>query len=329
MSFSYMCSFRLHQLIKMLKLEKGIGLCLLARVFFHRRRGYKMNKQRSTSFKSRLARRITALLLAAALSILTVMPVTTVPAQAASTTTWGVFIGAKLNANSSKIKNCKSIVIDAQNYSRAEIMRLKSGGRKVYSYLSIGSVAKYRSYYKRFKKITLGNYNNWPGEKWVNVSKKAWQNFIVNELVSNYRKKGVDGLWVDNTDVYYKYHRASILNGLVSILTRIHNKKIPIIINGGDVFVSKIISMGKAKIIDGVMQEEVMTAITGYNSNKFSRQTKSDRSYYEAYLKKVRRAGRSIALLEYTKSAKMRKEIVNYCKKRGYSYYISNNVALK
>jgi hypothetical protein len=77
------------------------------------------------------------------------------------------------------------------------------------------------------------------------------------------------------------------------------------------------------------MQEEVQTAITGYNSNKFSRQTKSDRSYYEAYLKKVRRAGRSIALLEYTKSAKMRKEIVNYCKKRGYSYYISNNVALK
>ena len=214
-------------------------------------------------------------------------------------------------------------------YTKAEIKKLKSGGRKVYTYLSIGSVAKYRSYYKRFKKYTLGNYDNWPGEKWVDVSKTAWQNFIVNELVPNLRKKGVDGLWVDNTDVYYEYHRTSILNGLVSMLTKLHNKKIPIIINGGDVFVSKIISMGKSKIIDGVMQEEVLTRITGYSSNKFSRQTKADRTYYEAYLKRVKKAGRSIALLEYTKSSSMRKEIINYCKKHGYSYYISNNVDLK
>lgn len=288
-----------------------------------------MNKQQRSVKQSRLMRRLTALLLAAALSVLTVLPVTTVPAQAASTTTWGVFIGTNLHGNTSKVKNYKYIVIDAQNYTKAEIRKLKSGGRKVYTYLSIGSVAKYRSYYKRFKKYTLGNYDNWPGEKWVDVSKKAWQNFIVNELVPNLRKKGVDGLWVDNTDVYYEYHRSKILNGLVSMLTKIHNKKIPIIINGGDVFVSKIISMGKSKIIDGVMQEEVLTRITGYGSNKFARQTKADRSYYEAYLKRVKRAGRSIALLEYTKSSKMRKEIINYCKKRGYSYYISNNVDLK
>ena len=284
-----------------------------------------MNKNK-TLFKNRFA----ALFLAAVLALTAAVPVSTVPAQAAAkTTTWGVFIGTTLHGNTSKVKNYKSIVIDAQNYTAKEIKKLKSGGRKVYSYLSIGSIAKYRSYYKRFKKYALGNYNNWPGEKWIDTSKKAWQDFIVNELAANLRKKGVDGFWVDNTDVYYEYHRASILNGLISMLTRIHNKKIPIIINGGDVFVSKIISMGKSKIIDGVMQEEVLTAITGYNSNKFSRQTKADRAYYEAYLKKVKKAGRSIALLEYTKSSSMRKEIIAYCKKHGYSYYISNNVDLK
>ena len=277
-----------------------------------------------------LTKRLAALVLAAALSFAAVMPVTQVPAEAATkTTTWGVFIGTTLHGNTSKVKNYKSIVIDAQNYTKAEIKKLKSGGRKVYTYLSIGSIATYRSYYKRFKKYTLGNYDNWPDEKWIDTSKKAWQDFVVNELVKGFKNKGVDGVWVDNTDVYYEFHRTSILNGLISILTRIHNKKIPIIINGGDVFVSKLISMGKAKIIDGVMQEEVLTAITGYNSNKFSRQTKADRAYYEAYLKKVKKAGRSIALLEYTKSSSMRKEIINYCKKHGYSYYISNNVALK
>lgn len=275
-------------------------------------------------------KRLAALVLAVALSITAVTPFTQVPAEAAAkTTTWGVFIGTTLHGNTSKVKNYKSIVIDAQHYTKAEIKKLKSGGRKVYTYLSIGSLEKYRSYYNRFKKYRLGKYTNWSDEYWIDVSKKAWQDFVVNELVAGLRKKGVDGLWVDNTDVYYEFPRASILNGLISILTRCHNKKIPIIINGGDVFVSKLISVGKSKIIDGVMQEEVLTAITGYSSNKFSRQTKADRTYYEAYLKKVKKAGRSIALLEYTKSASMRKEIIAYCKKNGYSYYISNNVALK
>ncbi|MBR2730283.1 MAG: endo alpha-1,4 polygalactosaminidase [Lachnospiraceae bacterium] len=289
-----------------------------------------MKESRKLTHNSPLTKRLAALVLAAVLSFAAIVPVTEVPAEAAAkTTTWGVFIGTTLHGNTSKVKNYKSIVIDGQNYTKAEIKKLKSGGRKVYSYLSIGSIATYRSYYKRFKKYTLGKYDNWPDERWVDTSKKAWQDFVVNELVANLRKKGIDGLWVDNTDVYYEFHRTSILNGLISILSRCHNKKIPIIINGGDVFVSKIISMGKAKIIDGVMQEEVLTRITGYNSNKFARQLKSDRTYYEAYLKKVKKAGRSIALLEYTKSSAMRKEIINYCKKRGYSYYISNNVALK
>lgn len=277
-----------------------------------------------------IGKRLTALVLAAALTVLAILPGTAQPVEAAAKLPkWGVFIGVTLHGNTSKVKNYDHIVIDAQNYTAAEIKKLKSGGRKIYSYLSIGTIEKYRSYYNRFKKYALGNYDNWPSEKWVDASKKSWQDFVVNELVAGLRKKGVDGLWVDNTDVYYEYHRTAILNGVISILTRIHNKKIPIIINGGDVFVSKLISMGKSKIIDGVMQEEVLTAIKGYNSNTFSRQSKTDRAYYEAYLRRVRKAGRSIALLEYTKSSSMRKEIINYCKKNGYSYYISNNVALK
>lgn len=281
-----------------------------------------------TGRTSSLPKRLTALLLAAALSFAAFMPVTSVRTEAATTVKWGVFIGTHLRSTS-KVKNYNYIVIDSLDYSASEIKKLKSGGRKVYSYLSIGAIASYRSYFKRFKKYSLGNYDNWPDEKWIDVSKKAWQNFVVDELVAGMRKKGVDGLWVDNTDVFYEFPRMTIYNGLVNILERCHNKKIPIIINGGDVFVSKLIRMGKSRIIDGVMQEEVLTAITDYNHNGFSRQTKEDRAYYEAYLQRVQKAGRSIAILEYTKKDSMRKAIIEYCKKHGYSYYISDNVALK
>lgn len=288
---------------------------------------------KNKNLKVSIFKRLTALLLVAAITItgFSFIPgkSTAVPAEAATTTTWGVFIGTTIHGNVSKVKNYKSIVIDAQYYSASEIKKLKSGGRKVYSYFSVGSISKVRPYYKRFKKYVLGNYDNWPSEKWIDTSKTAWQKFLVNELAVSLKKKGVDGLWVDNTDVWYEYHRTNIFNGLLNILRGCKKKGFPIIINGGDVFVSHCIKCKKDYCFDGVMQEEVITRITGYNSNKFARQTSEDRKYYEAYLKKVKNAKKSIALLEYTKSSSMRKEIINYCKKRGYSYYISNNVALK
>ena len=55
-----------------------------------------MKDQKRTALRSRITRRMTALLLAAALSVITIIPVTNVPAEAARTTTWGVFIGTHL-----------------------------------------------------------------------------------------------------------------------------------------------------------------------------------------------------------------------------------------
>lgn len=241
---------------------------------------------------------------------------------------WGVFIGTHVRSLD-KIKPYNYIVIDAQNYSKKEIKRLKTGGRKVYSYLSIGTIEKYRSYYKKFKKYGLKKYNNWNSERWVDVRKKPWQNYIVKKLVPRLKKKGIDGLWIDNTDVYYEYHKKKVFNSLVSMLRKIHKKKIPIIINGGDVFVDKLIKKNKQYIIDGIMQEEVLTLIKDYDKGVFTRQGQEDYNYFTSYIQRCKAKGIKISLLEYTKDPAMRQEIIDYCKKNGYSYYICNNVMLK
>ena len=156
--------------------------------------------------------------------------------------------------------------------------------------------------------------------------KKVWQDFVVNELAANFKKKGVDGLWVDNTDVFYVYPRAGIFNGLSTFSEdakkgfRYHQWQRRI--------VTHCIKNGKKGCFDGVMQEEVLTRISNYSGNKFAIQLASDRKYYEAYLKRVKAAGYSIALLEYARGTAMRQTIVRYCKNHGYSYYIATNVAL-
>lgn len=243
--------------------------------------------------------------------------------------TWGVFIGQRIKPTSKKVKKYKNIVIDAQFYTKKDIAQLKKGGRRVYSYLSIGSMETYRPYFEYFKKYLLGNYNNWNEEHWIDVSQQEWQNFVVNSLVKSYRKKGIYGLWIDNTDVYYEYPTDDILRGLVNMLYRIHRKKIPVIINGGDVFVSKLLETGSSWLIKGVMQEEVLTRIADYNVGKFAWQTIDDYYYFTEYCTRVKRAGLSVSLLEYAKSKKAKKIILKFCKKNGYTVYIADNVQLK
>ena len=174
----------------------------------------------------------------------------------------------------------------------------------------------------------MGDDDNWSEEQWVDVSKKPWQDFIINKLVTSFQKKGIDGVWIDNTDVYYEYPTKAIFNGLVKILKRIRNKNLPIFINGGDVFVSELLDSGNKKLIKGIMQEEVLTRIANYDKSRFAIQLLDDRRYFMEYCRRVKKAGLSVALLEYSKNAYVKKVIRKFCKKNGYTVYIANNVQL-
>ena len=228
-----------------------------------------------------------------------------------------------------KVRKYKVIVIDSQNYSASQIKKLKKAGHIVYSYLNIGSVESNRKYFKKFKKYKLKTYDNWEDEYWVNVSKKKWRNFIVNKIASKMVKKGVDGFWVDNCDVYEYNRRKSIYKGLVKILTKLRRFNKTVILNGGDKFVTPLIKSGKKNLIDGVVQEEVLTQITSYSgSGSFSSQRNSFRRYYENYFKTVKRAGLSVGVLEYTRSGSKKSEIRSYCRKKGFNYCISSTIII-
>lgn len=73
----------------------------------------------------------------------------------------------------------------------------------------------------------------------------------------------------------------------------------------------------------------MITRIVSYSRNYFEKQTKSVRAHHEAYLKRVKNAGLTAAVLEYTKSTALRNEIIKYCKKNKYAYYISSDVHLR
>jgi len=240
---------------------------------------------------------------------------------------YGVFIGIG-RKDIKKLKDYQTVIIDAEHFTKADITKLKKAGKTVYTYLSIGSLEDYRSYYKAYKHLAISKYDGWEGEEWVDVSDKSWQKLMLKRA-KEFKNKGVDGFFLDNADVYYQYKEPRIYKGLVKILTDIRKLNARVIINGGDVFVSKYLKENKdlKKIADGVNQEGVFTTLVE-DKKKGEEITR----YYLNYLKKLSKKGIRIYLTEYivedNKDDGLEDKIADYCEKRGWDYYISDDLEL-
>lgn len=238
---------------------------------------------------------------------------------------YGVFIGdTKVTAAMFKYR---TVVVDAQYLSATDIGRLHNNGRTVLTYLNIGSLEKFRSYYSRFSSITLGAYEGWPEERWIDVSKTSWKSFIVDLGKKLLRKKNVDGFFIDNTDVYYRFHKDRIYNGLLSICSSLRKTGAQVIINGGDEFVSRAIRSGRTRgCFTGVNQESVYTALG--DDGSFAKASPKDRKYFTAYLDRVRKSKLTVYVVEYSADPALNAEIEKYSKKHGWHCYISPKLEL-
>lgn len=242
---------------------------------------------------------------------------------------YGVFLGVDRDDGwgSSKLKqlfNYKLVVIDFQEFKKADIDKLHAKGIKVYTYLNIGSIENWRSYWKTYKKYALGNYDGWPGEKWIDVSKTEWQKYITGTLAPKLKNMGADGFFIDNADVYYHYKRDGIYKGLQTILKTVHSYGKPVLINGGDNFVTKAMKDGSyLNLFDGVNQEEVFT------TNSYKTQSSSETKYLKNYLSTVKAKNLKVYLLEYKANSTNLKKIKDYCSANGFAYHNAKDKDLK
>ena len=223
------------------------------------------------------------------------------------------------------------LVIDGEYFTAEDVAYLKNRGVKtIYSYLNIGSIEAFRDCYEDYAEYTLGEYENWPDEKWMDVSQEEWRNYIIskgNELSD----KGFDGFFIDNVDVYYMFQTKEIYNGIVDILTQLkRNNNMDIIINGGDIFVREYIASGEqsGKIFDGVNQEDVYTSYD-FEEKRFEMNTEENRAYYQKYLQDLLNKGYVVYVLEYADKKEIQKQAIAYANDQGFIVYVADNINLK
>lgn len=243
-------------------------------------------------------------------------------------TSYGVFLGAS-NEDIDYMLQYDEIVIDAQYFTDNEISYMKSKGKVIYSYLNVGSIEDFRDYYDDYKDLTLGDYENWDEERWIDVSNKDWQDFVINNLAYTILNKGIDGLFIDNVDVYYNYKNDDIFNGLTYILKEL-KKMTYTLINGGDEYVMEYYERYNniTDIISGVNQETVFSKINWDREDSFSKNDKSETEYFMEYVEFIGSHEGDVYLLEYSRDNALINTIYDYCNEHNFRYYVSKTLEL-
>lgn len=240
---------------------------------------------------------------------------------------YGVFISLD-SSDMDEISEYETVVIDAQFFTQKDIASLKKQGCTVYSYINVGSVENFRDYYDSYSDLTLGTYENWDEERWVDVSSDRWKKFMAT-LADELSDKGIDGFFVDNCDVYYVYPTDDIFEGLTGILENLMQYDKPVIINGGDTYVIKYMEIygSPERIMTGVNQESVWSRIN-FDTGEFFAQTEDDREYFREYIETCDRCGLDVYLIEYTTDSGLKDKIKKYCDDHGFRYFISDSIEL-
>ena len=130
-------------------------------------------------------------------------------------------------------------------------------------------------------------------------------------------------------DVYDYALKMDIFDGLTVILKKIRAMGKPVVVNGGDIYVTAYQSRygSAADIMTGVNQESVWSRID-FTTKTFHTQKKTEREYFCQYLQACKADGMDVYLLEYTTDHKLIRRIKKYCRKRKYDYYIADSLEL-
>lgn len=243
-------------------------------------------------------------------------------------TDYGVCIGASPE-DLSQLFAYDTVVIDAQEFSQADIEQLKRAGTTVYSYLNVGSLENSRIYASAYQDLALDTYENWEDEVWINVADERWQEFITTDLGPSLLLKGADGYFIDNLDVYYQYETDEIYEGLVNILEGLSLETGHIIVNGGDTFLTRYrAEHGSIRgITSGVNQECVLTSID-FDAGTFATADEDSQAYFTSHLADCKADGCDVYLLEYTKNPLTAARVRLFARSNDYHYFISKSIDL-
>lgn len=166
----------------------------------------------------------------------------------------------QISAELEKLKRYDLLVLDGEEARKAQVAALRTSDTIVLAYLSVGTIEKGRRWYRKLKPFRLELWENW-GEWYADIKKPQYRKRILR-IARSIKRKGFDGLFLDNVDMISSYRAQSrAMRLLVKRLSKLSRR------GGGYLFTQngEDIIAPMLKYIDGWNREDVYST---YNFKK-------------------------------------------------------------
>lgn len=91
-------------------------------------------------------------------------------------------------------------------FTRQEVQKLRSSGKKVLAYFEIGSIEDFRPEYPKMQReapgLILNRWEDWPEEHFVKYWDKWWWDNVIRTRLDQASKAGFDGVYLDTPLAY-------------------------------------------------------------------------------------------------------------------------------
>lgn len=215
------------------------------------------------------------------------------------------------------------MVLDPDAYTAGQVAQLKSKGARVVAYLSVGEAEKYRFYYSQVASspLIISENPNWPENFPVRYWEPQWCK-IMQQYSRQIISKGFDGLFFDVVDAWeqfggekeiYKTRMEDLLIRIADQGRSLNPDLICIIQNSHQLFERESLF----RRIDGINQEGLFASWMPDEPDKKWLEEKKQA------LRELRKRGKLVTLLEYTRDPKKMSHIRLMASIHGFIPYFS------
>ncbi|MEW6364489.1 MAG: endo alpha-1,4 polygalactosaminidase [Acidobacteriota bacterium] len=203
------------------------------------------------------------------------------------------------------------VIVDGEAVTVEQVRTLHQHGVLVLAYLSVGTIENWRWWYKAVKRYRLDYWGDW-GEWYADTSKAGYRKVLRNRVAPWMLAKGIDGLFLDNTDMISDHPRqAPGMRKLVHALSLlVHGRNGFLFSQNGE----EVIGPSLADY-DGWNREDV-TSTYDFDNDRYLLQGPEDVQAALDALRKVSGAGLLVMATDYAAggdSATEQKAISNAC----------------
>lgn len=194
------------------------------------------------------------------------------------------------------------VVLDGQEAKHRHIDAVHDAGGLVLGYLSVGTIERYRPWYRRLKPYRLEAWKDWKGEFFANVRKRGYRRQIARRIAPRLLAKGFDGLFLDNVDMIEGHRRQA--RGMRKLVRRLSGL---VHADGGYLFSQNGYSILGPLIgdLDGWNREDV-TATYDFDRDRYRVNGPRRIAGAQRELRKVAEAGLVVTATDYTKRGRGR-----------------------